>query len=299
MSIEQAFILSAGRGTRMGELGKLWPKPLWNIFETNLLGLQIEYVKSLGIQSICVNTHHQHEHVSNYIQSKHPNIKLSHEEQLLGSGGGVHKLLNDQMVERDKPLGVFNSDSYLFESIESWNELLSEGLRKKSSASLFMSSITHDDSYNAVLYDESGKMQSIEAEKKSLKNPHTYSGFGIVFPYLLEKCEGVSSFFSTVADYKNKNVYCRESREELIDFGTVEIYRNLIAEISQKDNKFYRKLKEFGGVQEAKIIKNGYGDREGVFNFAQNKTMPENIQISIGKGNRFVQESDGIGLFLD
>lgn len=283
----------------MGELGKQWPKPLWNIFETNLLGLQIEYVKSLGIQNICVNTHHQYKHVSNYIQKKYPNIKLSHEKQLLGSGGGVHKVLNDNLVDREKPLGVFNSDSYLFESKENWDDLLSEGLKKNSHASLFMSLITIKDSYNAVIYDESGKMQSIETEKKGLQNPHTYSGFGIVFPYLLEKSEGESSFFSTVADYRNKNIFCRESHEELIDFGTVEIYRNLIASISQKDNKFYRILKEFGGIQEAKIIENGYGDTEGVFNFTQNKVMPENIRISIGEGNRFAQESDGIGLFLD
>ena len=49
MQIDYALILSAGLGTRMGEIGKILPKVLWPIYFKSLLELQIRYCQSLGI----------------------------------------------------------------------------------------------------------------------------------------------------------------------------------------------------------------------------------------------------------
>ena len=43
MQLDFAYILAAGKGTRMGEIGKVVPKPLWPIYEKSLLELQVAW----------------------------------------------------------------------------------------------------------------------------------------------------------------------------------------------------------------------------------------------------------------
>ena len=244
MSINQAFILSAGMGTRMGELGKLLPKPLWNLFETTLLGLQIKYVQSLGVEIICVNTHHQSEQISSYLQEKFPNVRISFEKKLLGSGGGIHQALNEKILDNTQPLAVFNSDSFLFLPKDRWEELYMSGQNMEVAAALFMSPIKNDDHYNAVVLDNDGMMLSIEKKKDKLKNPVTYSGFGIVYPKFFGVSRNESSFFSTIADFKNKKVFGLKVNEPLVDFGTLEIYKRLIITGINKETTLYKCPKE-------------------------------------------------------
>ncbi len=70
MQIDYALILSAGKGTRMGEVGKLLPKPLWPIFHKTLLELQVEYCLELGIKKIFINTHYLAESIRNFLFEK-------------------------------------------------------------------------------------------------------------------------------------------------------------------------------------------------------------------------------------
>lgn len=297
MSIDQAFILSAGLGTRMGDLGKLWPKPLWNLFETTLLGLQIKYVQSLGIKSICVNTHHQRDKVEAYLNEFFPDVKISFEEKLLGSGGGVHQVINNGILDRSRPIAVLNSDSFLFVSKDLWGKLNSDGLSKDVSAALFMSGIKTTDHYNAVIFNSDGKMLSIEKEKDLIESPVTYSGFGIVYPKNFERSEGESSFFSSVADYKNREVFCQPVKASLIDFGTLDIYKKIIATEANNESDLYKFLKKFDVIDESKIFKNGYG-QENVFNFAGANEIEDEITLTIGRAGKFEKKDNGVGLYL-
>ena len=52
MRVDECLIFSAGLGTRMGELGRILPKPAWPLFETTLLGAQIEFALELGCRRI-------------------------------------------------------------------------------------------------------------------------------------------------------------------------------------------------------------------------------------------------------
>jgi len=296
MNIDQAFILSAGKGTRMGELGRLLPKPLWNIFETTLLGLQIRYVQSLGIKNIAINSHHLHDLLSKYIEENFPEVKVSHERELLGSGGGVHKVLNEKLIERDKPFLVLNSDSYLFEDKKVWEKLYQIGIRGQYSASLFLSQVNREDSYNAVLINESGEMEKIEKDKSKISNPYTYSGFGIIFPTELEKLEGESSFFSTVAGYKNKKVVCLKSEVPFIDFGTLDIYKKIIREGIDKNSYLHQKLLDFNVIKTSKLKASGYGLEEK-FDFVGVQKLSDDEDISIGRGPQKIKVSDGVGLY--
>ncbi|PJB53459.1 MAG: nucleotidyltransferase family protein, partial [Bdellovibrio sp. CG_4_9_14_3_um_filter_39_7] len=56
MSINTGLILCAGKGTRMGAIGKVLPKPLWPLFEKTLIDWQIIQMMKLGIKNIYINT---------------------------------------------------------------------------------------------------------------------------------------------------------------------------------------------------------------------------------------------------
>ena len=45
MKVDNALILAAGKGTRMGNVGKILPKVIWPIFEKTILELEVAYAK--------------------------------------------------------------------------------------------------------------------------------------------------------------------------------------------------------------------------------------------------------------
>src|SRR5690606_6913691 len=111
MLIERAFILAAGKGTRMGEIGKRLPKVLWPLFDSTLLGLQIEFLKNIGVKNITLNSHHLHDQMTTYLSRTYPEVQSLHEQELLDAGGGVHNYLaNTNYFE---PTYIMNSDQYL------------------------------------------------------------------------------------------------------------------------------------------------------------------------------------------
>ena len=90
-----AMILAAGRGTRLGELGRSTPKILVELDGEPLLGRQIRYLKRGGVQRIVINAHHLAEQVQRYVAS-HPqaaDLSVVLEPELLGTAGGVRNAL--------------------------------------------------------------------------------------------------------------------------------------------------------------------------------------------------------------
>ncbi|MEI8348106.1 MAG: NTP transferase domain-containing protein, partial [Pseudomonadota bacterium] len=72
LGVPHCFIMSAGMGTRMGEIGKVLPKVLWPVFEKKILDLQVSFAGRLGFQRIFVNTHHGAKEVEQYCQRLNP-----------------------------------------------------------------------------------------------------------------------------------------------------------------------------------------------------------------------------------
>jgi mannose-1-phosphate guanylyltransferase len=90
-----AMILAAGRGTRLGELGRTVPKVLVDVCGEPLLARQIRYLKDGGVRRIVVNAHHLASQVERFI-ADHPDaadIAVVVEPTLLGTAGGVRNAL--------------------------------------------------------------------------------------------------------------------------------------------------------------------------------------------------------------
>ena len=70
MKIRTALILCAGYGKRLQPITNDTPKPLLNVKNINLLDNTLNFVKSLGINKIKINTFYLGEQIKNFIEKK-------------------------------------------------------------------------------------------------------------------------------------------------------------------------------------------------------------------------------------
>lgn len=88
-----AVILSAGLGTRLGEVGKKIPKVLLPYGTQTLLSFHIKNLINLGFKRIFINTFHLHSKIEDYLNKNHfdIDIHIEKENSLSGTAGGVKK----------------------------------------------------------------------------------------------------------------------------------------------------------------------------------------------------------------
>jgi mannose-1-phosphate guanylyltransferase len=108
--ITQAFVLGAGLGTRLRPLTDDLPKPLIPIFQKPLITFALDHLCALGVESFLVNTHHlagQFDHLFPDGVYAGRSLSLVHEQDLLGTGGGIK---NVEARLRDEPFIVYSGD---------------------------------------------------------------------------------------------------------------------------------------------------------------------------------------------
>ncbi len=89
-----AMVLAAGLGTRMRPITDTLPKPLLEIGGRTLLDHAIDRLALVGVERIVVNVHYKADQVvARLAGRRQPRIEISHEEQLLETGGGVRRAL--------------------------------------------------------------------------------------------------------------------------------------------------------------------------------------------------------------
>ncbi len=93
------LILAAGLGTRMGDLTKDLPKPLLPVKGKPLIDYAFNLIEPLQTKNIFVNTHYRADLIQLHISKNYENIKISFEPEILGTGGGIKKIhQNDLLV---------------------------------------------------------------------------------------------------------------------------------------------------------------------------------------------------------
>ena len=93
------LILAAGLGTRMEELTQDLPKPLLPVQGKPLLEFAFNLIQPLKPNQIYVNTHYHAKLIDSYIKKNYENIHVSWEPEILGTGGGIKKIhQNDLLV---------------------------------------------------------------------------------------------------------------------------------------------------------------------------------------------------------
>jgi len=93
--IHQAFILCAGIGSRLRPYTLERPKPLVAVNGKSLLARTLEHLRATHIDKVVLNTHYLADQIKDAARDiTAPHIILSHEEELLDTGGGIRKALH-------------------------------------------------------------------------------------------------------------------------------------------------------------------------------------------------------------
>jgi mannose-1-phosphate guanylyltransferase len=100
------MVLAAGLGTRLAPLSAWVAKPLVPVGDRPALAHVLERARGFG-GPIVVNAHHHASQVAAFLERERDNISISHEKELLGTAGGVHRAL-DKLGSQD--VLVWNAD---------------------------------------------------------------------------------------------------------------------------------------------------------------------------------------------
>lgn len=110
----KAMVLAAGLGTRLGPLTDDRPKALVEINGRTLLEITLTRLRAFSVSQVIVNVHHFADMILEYLAEKQNfgmRIEISHENELLDTGGGLRKaawfFLEDG---RDEPFLLHNVD---------------------------------------------------------------------------------------------------------------------------------------------------------------------------------------------
>jgi NDP-sugar pyrophosphorylase family protein len=131
--ITQAFVLGAGLGMRLRPLTEDLPKPLIPIFQKPLITFALDHLGRAGIESFIINTHHRSVQFEKPFgdgrYNGHP-LKLVHEPNLLGTGGGIK---NVESLLRPEPFIAYSGDLLTNFALE---PLIEEHFRKGNDVTL-------------------------------------------------------------------------------------------------------------------------------------------------------------------
>jgi MurNAc alpha-1-phosphate uridylyltransferase len=109
-TITRAMVLCAGLGTRMRPLTATTPKPLLTVAGRCLVDHILDRLVEAGVKEAVVNTHYLAERMERHLTLwQEPRITISHEPELMETGGGVKKALPLLGAE---PFFVINGDSF-------------------------------------------------------------------------------------------------------------------------------------------------------------------------------------------
>lgn len=296
MPIKRGFILAAGMGTRMGAIGKELPKVLWPIFDTTLLGIQINFLKKLGVEEIKLNAHHLAGQVHAYCKKNFSAVEVLEEVELLDAGGGIHNYL--RTINNYGSVVLLNSDQVINADEDSFVKIMAElpvGTRAR------LVSMENPGGYSSLI-KKGGKLVGIDQNAKG----EMYIGLGILNVSGLKNVQGKSKFFETVADYQNESIEVCKLEGEFIDFGTVRNYANgcfRLMDMLMQDHhleSFWGKSKMFDldRIDQKKLSYNC--EQSKVLNFTGKKLKydwPENsIIISEGDSPR-ANNSEGVVVY--
>lgn len=129
MSIDTAFILAAGRGSRLGALTENTPKPLLPIGGRPVIERLLAQLSDAGIVNVVMNVSYHWEKIIHHLRDGHAfgcQIEYSIEAQRLEIAGGIIAVL-ERLPERFLVVNADLVTDYPFEQLKSQKLINAEG----------------------------------------------------------------------------------------------------------------------------------------------------------------------------
>ena len=111
MKINTAIILCAGYGKRLSPFTINTPKPLLKVKNKSLLENTLDFIKSIGIKKVKINTFYLGDQIRNFIQNRNYALDIdviSDGEKILDTGGGILNLIKN---DKEENFLIFNPDT--------------------------------------------------------------------------------------------------------------------------------------------------------------------------------------------
>ena len=216
----------AGYGKRVQPITNDIPKPLLKVKNTNLLDNTLNFVQSLGINNIKINTFYLSEKIQNFIESKNYPLNIdvvSDGEKILDTGGGIFNLIKQS---EDEDFLILNPDT-LWNSnyVNTFNKM--EKYYFKNNVKNLLMVVNKNKSFdNRFKGDFSLNKNKLS---KEIKNEFIYTGCQILNKKVFQKIN--SNIFPIYEIWNdlinNKELYGYESLTEFIHLTDIEIFKKL------------------------------------------------------------------------
>ena len=245
MSIQKAFILGAGLGTRLRPLTEVLPKPLVPIWNEPLVHHVLRHCQQAGITEVAINTPHIPEAWDKHFPDgsfEGSQVSFFHEEKLLETGGGIK---NIAPFIGDNPILIFNGD--IISDID-LTGLIEHHTQSNNVATLAVKS--KGPTCNIAV--EGNQVTDIRHSLGVHLGNHQFTGIYCIQPEILqlipsdEKISIIPAFLELV---KTKQLGCYNvDAATWCDIGTLEAYHQVHANSPEKnaDGSFISPLASVG-----------------------------------------------------
>jgi mannose-1-phosphate guanylyltransferase len=179
----KAFLLAAGRGTRLRPLTDVVPKCLVPVRGEPLLKIWLDLCARSGIDEVIINLHAHASTVEEYLHRHEPPVKVHvvREETLLGSAGTL--LVNRAFVESDSAFWVLYSDVLTNTNLERMAEFHAGHSRI---ATLGLYRVPDPSRCGVAIADEDGVIVDFEEKPKAPRSDWAFTGLMVASPRVLD-----------------------------------------------------------------------------------------------------------------
>jgi NDP-sugar pyrophosphorylase family protein len=228
----KAMVLAAGLGTRLRPLTNGRPKALVEVAGRTLLEITLTRLREFGVREAIVNTHHFAEMIPAYLEA-HDNfgmrIEISHEEELLDTGGGLKKAARFFLED-----GANAAESFLLHNVDvmSTIDLGRMVAFHKEHGALATMAVQERKTSRLLLFDEEGQLQGRATGKAGESGPESrrslaFSGIHVISPRIFSELSEVGVFsiidaYLRLADRGEKIVAFRADEYAWRDLGRPE-----------------------------------------------------------------------------
>ena len=182
---QRAMVLAAGKGLRLRPLTLTRPKPLVPVAGQTMLDGVLDRLAAAGVEEVVVNAHHLGQMIESHLQGRTlPRIRISHEQTLLETGGGVKKALP---LLGSEPFFVINGDVIWRDGKVPALQRLAEAWDPQAMDALLLMQSTA----SAVGYEGRGdfvmdQLGRLRRRKENEVAPFLFAGLQILAPALFE-----------------------------------------------------------------------------------------------------------------
>ena len=226
MEINTALILCAGYGKRLFPITNDIPKPLLKVKNVNLLDNTLNFIKSIGITKVKINTYYLGSQISDFIKRQDYSLNIeiiSDGEKILDTGGGIFNLIKN---DEEENFLTFNPDTiWNSKYIETVNNMKNYYFKNKINNLLMVvkKNRSFDTRFKGDFTLNDYKLT------KEINNDFIYTGCQIInkkiFNNIKREIFSISDIWNKLLN--NNELYGFESQNDFLHITDIDIFKKL------------------------------------------------------------------------